>query len=354
MLPAIGQKGKTVLVICIDRDNDLEKKAGIKGPIIGREKNLQAAQKLALRDPADSDVNAIFKAVQIFDNIKKKGSTEVVTLTGDVDVGIVSDRNILMQLDKILKKRRVNEAILVTDGAEDEYILPLIRSRIERIYPQKIVVKQNSQLEGAYYLTYEFITSILSNKKASRIFVGLPAIAILIYAAFGSAGGRLILGIVGAYLLVKGFQLDPLVDRIAKEVNISLKVRKASFFLYLVSFAFLVLGGFSGYNTVKMINTEDVVLNVAYFIHSSVFLFFVSAVLAGLGKWFSEKKVMFTQYMTYFVLTFAISWIVYETSSFVLSPQMGYNHILSALFIGGAMVWISSLVEKKISAKKRP
>ncbi len=353
MFPDIGQKGKTVLVLCIDRDNDLERKAGIKGPVIGRNENLKAAEKLALSDPADSDVNAIFKTIQVFDEIKKKSSAEIITLTGDANVGIASDRIILLQLDKIVKKRKVAEAIVITDGAEDEYVLPLIRSRIKDVYTQKIIVKQNNQLEGAYYLMYEFLTSILSDKKAANMFIGLPAIAILIYSIFGNAGGRLILGVIGAYLFVKGFQLEPYVTRFVHEIHLSLKVRKASFFLYILSFAFLVLGVFSGYETIKTTNTTEILLGSAYFIESSVFLFFVSAVLAGVGKMLSEKKIVFAQYITYFVLMFAGAWIMHEISAFVLAPQIGYSSLMSAVLIGGAMVAISAFVEKRQALKKK-
>ena len=58
-----------LLVICVDRDNDLGKKAGVKGPVIGREKNLEAASKLALADPTESDANSIFAAVKKYDEV---------------------------------------------------------------------------------------------------------------------------------------------------------------------------------------------------------------------------------------------------------------------------------------------
>ena len=41
---------KPILVLCVDRDNDLFEKAKVHGPIIGREENLNAATKLALID----------------------------------------------------------------------------------------------------------------------------------------------------------------------------------------------------------------------------------------------------------------------------------------------------------------
>ena len=49
---------KRILVLCVDRDADLETKAGIQTPIVGRGENLDAAVALALKDPEEPDANA--------------------------------------------------------------------------------------------------------------------------------------------------------------------------------------------------------------------------------------------------------------------------------------------------------
>ena len=49
-----------LLVICVDRDNDVGEKAGISTPVIGRDACIEAAQRLALEDPEDADSNSIF------------------------------------------------------------------------------------------------------------------------------------------------------------------------------------------------------------------------------------------------------------------------------------------------------
>jgi putative membrane protein len=41
------------LVLAIDRDDDFGKKAGVRGPIIGKGKCIDAALKLSLADPED-------------------------------------------------------------------------------------------------------------------------------------------------------------------------------------------------------------------------------------------------------------------------------------------------------------
>ena len=42
-----------LLVICVDRDNDVGEKTGLETPVVGRNACIEAAQKLALEDPED-------------------------------------------------------------------------------------------------------------------------------------------------------------------------------------------------------------------------------------------------------------------------------------------------------------
>ncbi|MEE9405926.1 MAG: DUF373 family protein, partial [Candidatus Aenigmarchaeota archaeon] len=115
-----------ILVISVDRDDDLGKKANVKGPVTGRKDVTEAAAKLALADPSDSDSNAMFQAVKVLNEMKKQYQTEVAVLTGDRNVGIVSDSEITKQLDRVLRHFRADYVVLVTDGAEDENIIPII------------------------------------------------------------------------------------------------------------------------------------------------------------------------------------------------------------------------------------
>ncbi len=85
-------KSKTI-VICVDRDNDIGEKAGLDTPIIGKEASLSAATKLALADSEDSDVNAIFYAISVYDRLVEEAvEAELVLVAGDKKVGVTSDR----------------------------------------------------------------------------------------------------------------------------------------------------------------------------------------------------------------------------------------------------------------------
>ena len=144
-----------VLVLTVDRDNDLGIKTSIRGPVVGRRQVLTAALKLGIADPEESDTNAILGALSQHDILLENGSdddeVEVAILTGDEKVGVRSDRAIAAQLEEVVSAYQPDEAILITDGAEDEAVLPIIQSQVRIDHVEKIIVKQSKGIEGTYY-----------------------------------------------------------------------------------------------------------------------------------------------------------------------------------------------------------
>ena len=87
-------QGRT-LVLSVDRDDDIGWKAKVESPCIGRAACLKAANTLALADPEDSDVNAIFSAVKIYDELTAKGEeTAIAVIAGNHLHMIEGDRRI--------------------------------------------------------------------------------------------------------------------------------------------------------------------------------------------------------------------------------------------------------------------
>ncbi|MEE8232378.1 MAG: DUF373 family protein, partial [Thermoplasmata archaeon] len=119
------------LVLCVDRDDDLGVKANVPGPVVGRQANLDAAMQLGIHDPEDADVNTILAGVSLYDELQNDGmEVEVATIVGDPKVGQQSDRILSEQLDAVLEQVAPDVAYLVSDGAEDEFVYPMIASRI--------------------------------------------------------------------------------------------------------------------------------------------------------------------------------------------------------------------------------
>jgi putative membrane protein len=141
-----------VLVLCVDRDDDFGSKTGLKGPFVGRQKNIEAAMALGLKDPEDSDVNTLFAAISIYEEMLKKGiDAEIACICGDVKVGYESDMVLVNQLEAVLNQVKPDRAVLVSDGAEDEFIYPMVFSRVKVDSVRRVYIKQAPTMESTYY-----------------------------------------------------------------------------------------------------------------------------------------------------------------------------------------------------------
>ncbi|MEM4379657.1 MAG: DUF373 family protein [Thermoplasmatales archaeon] len=250
------------LIICVDRDNDFGEKAKVKSPIIGREENLKAANDLILADPEDSDSNALFSAISTYDQLKSSGEdVEICTVCGDKNVGLVSDRVISEQLDRVISQVKCDQAIVVSDGAEDEFIIPIIESRIRIRAVKRITVRQAPQIESLYYIIVKalkeekFLKKILVPVGVAFLVLGLTILFVLslrIYLyGFGSldpatTGFMTVVTAIGIYFLGKAYSLGRRIsDSISSIVDQFINTRVTVFSL-LISVAVFAYGIYSG------------------------------------------------------------------------------------------------------------
>ena len=78
-----------LLVLCIDRDDDIGSKGGIETPVLGRNSCIDAGTRLAIEDPEDPDANAIFGAIKTYEELVEKGyESEVALVAGKLDRGV--------------------------------------------------------------------------------------------------------------------------------------------------------------------------------------------------------------------------------------------------------------------------
>ena len=198
------------LVLCVDRDNDLGVKTGIRGPLVGRDDTLAAAMKLGLADPEDSDVNTLFTGIAIYDELVQAGqAAEVAAVVGDVRVGPVSDRAVTEQLEQVLEEIKPDSAYLVSDGAEDESIFPMIASRIRVDHVRRVYVRQNPALESTWYL----IVRSWKDPKIRRKFVVPLGGSLILFGLFSILNSGLavpgIALLLGLYIIISAFTFRP-------------------------------------------------------------------------------------------------------------------------------------------------
>jgi len=342
-------KKDNILVLSVDRDNDIGEKTTLSGPFFGRNDVLKAATELGIADPEDSDSNALFQSIKVHDEIKKQHNAQLAVLTGHKNIGLESDKEINRQLDIILNKFSADYAILVTDGAEDEHIMPIIHSKVPIMSVKRVIVKQSEQLESTYYKIKDFITESLDNPKFSRLVFGLPAVILVLFALFGAEGGRIVLGVLGVYLLIKGFKLEKYFTGIGNELKTSLTRRRFAFFTYIVAIAFTVLASYSGYIALTEWLNIGFFESISGFVTASVFFYFLAGAIAWIGRSVSlgSEKRSGSKIVSVPIFGFAISLVIYTAADMILTPQISMLTFIFSIVIGFGMMFAALLIEWK-------
>ena len=345
-----------ILVLCVDRDGDIKTKLGEAGPIYGRDKTLEVAASLALKDPTESDANALFETVRLGDELKSEDKeVEVAAITGSENVGVESDAIISKQLEEVLGKFKPDGVVVVTDGAEDEYVLPIIQSQARVMSVKRVIVKQSEHLESTYYAIQSFLKYVINDPKLSRLIIGLPGIALILYFLLGERGWRLIFGVMGTYLLVKGFALEDQLQRFYEEFKSSFTTGKVSFFFYAVALIIAAVGVLAGINE---INSEgvaygNIMKSVPLFISQSIALIAFAGGVALAGKAVDSllEGQGVARYLFIGILVFGVYLMAITLSRFILGQmnQMDFAVNITLVLILSIVTFLSIRSLKKMS-----
>jgi putative membrane protein len=242
-----------LLILCVDRDNDLGKKANVESPVIGREACLKAAVALGVKDPEETDTNSIFSGISIYDDyVKNNVDAEIAVICGDHEVGIKSDNALAKQMEIVLSKVEPKSAILVSDGAEDEYIYPILASRIHIDGIKRVVVKQSRNIESLYYM----IARSVQDEKVRRKFVLPLAIALIVFSTFSlltilldlpNISWAVVFLTIGIYIIVKAYNLDEPIKAMSQDAKTAITTIP---FVTLAGII-IVAGILAGWNAIK-------------------------------------------------------------------------------------------------------
>ena len=278
------------LILSIDRDDDVGYKAGIVSPAVGREACLDAATRLGIADPEDSDTNAIFQAIKTYDLLKEKGeAVEIAVIGGNHMNMLEGDRRISDLLQIVIKDTGVTDCILISDGAEDEYVLPIIQSHLKVASVVRVIIKQLPNIEGTYYI----IKKLFNDPKIAKgilLPIGLVLVLYSLIALLAPAVSAplVAVGVIGLYLLFKGFNLDGYFIYAWHALIDSFKKGRFSFIAYLVAIILILVGVISGLMSIITYfpNTEDVglIYHIMTFMYGSIIWIIIAAMIAAGGK----------------------------------------------------------------------
>jgi len=244
-----------LVVLCVDLDDDLGRKTEIETPVVGREAVRDAAVSLATVDPEDSDVNVLFGGLHIQE--ETAGPVEVAAVTGTDDDDVRANREVGRELDSVLDRFPDSDVrvLVVTDGAQDESVLPVIRSRVVIDGVRRIVVRQAQDLESMYYTMKQVL-----NDPETRGTVLVPlGVLLLIYPLtilsnwLGLPGAVLGVtsGLLGLYVLFRGLGLGDHVRESLSSFRESLYAGRVTLVTYVVAVVLVLIGAAEGYELLQ-------------------------------------------------------------------------------------------------------
>ncbi|RLI13275.1 hypothetical protein DRO35_00625 [Candidatus Bathyarchaeota archaeon] len=378
------QTSESILILCVDRDDDIGRKTGVKTPIIGKEDNMKSALKLILADPEEADANAMFEAIRLYNvlnkNKKSEEKYEIATISGSEIGGVTADRKLVAELGEVLKKFPADGLILVTDGFSDEDIMPLIKTRIPVTSVRRVVIKHSESIEETAALFSRYWRMIIEDPKYSRIALGLPGILLIslgilillktfikfdIYTWIAIVG----LIILGSYLLGKGYRIDRKISSITPRLyhySISGMVESFSltFGFILIGIGFYQAGSFIvskyGLGFHFPMDAEKLIallpLIIGWFINKIITLAIVGICTIFLGKsiaYLLERDARFWRTIALIVVS-AWSWtILNEISRIILDPSLPPDGLVMSVIIGIAVIAVSGSATLLLSRKYR-
>ena len=100
---------------------------------------------------SDLDSNSIFAAIKTYEDLISKGyQAEVITVAGVKDRGVQADEKILAETKKVLEIFPANGAVIVSDGEDDESVIPVIQNVLPVVSVQRVVMKVSRSVEYSY------------------------------------------------------------------------------------------------------------------------------------------------------------------------------------------------------------
>ena len=349
-----GNGHDKVLVLCIDRDDDIGSKGGVKTPILGKDHCIDAGLRLAIEDPEDADANAIFGAVKTYEKLLLKGyDSEVALIAGKIDRGIEADEKVANELSHVLDRYDADSAVIISDGEDDEAVVPIIQAMIPVMSVQRIIIKHSRSVEYSYAILGRYIKMLVYDPRYSKFFLGVPG-ALLVVGGLATVLGltkealALVMSILGGAFIIRAFDIDKSLGSLGRPTPTGF-IRIFSVFAGVLIILVSIVNGFSSIPPEALSNKDmhfiDVVTNrliIGNFVHGTITLLWIGigTILIGslLSNWFKGSVRAMSDILRLVVLALLYIPILQFTS--VLTEGTNPFTLISSLFIGLAITLI--------------
>jgi putative membrane protein len=344
-----------IIVLCIDRDNDIGSKGGMETPIVGRDTCIDAGIRLAIEDPEDSDANAVFAAIKTYEDLLKRGyEVEVAIVAGRYNRGIEGDEKIGAEIQLLVNTFKADASVIVSDGEDDETVVPVIQSLIPIISIQRVVIKHSRSVEYSYAVFGKYIKMLVYDPRYSKFFLGVPG-ALLVASGIATILGltkeaiALVLSILGSAFIIRAFDIDKSIGALGKP-NPTSFIKIFSLVAGLLIIVVSIVNGLS-YIPQEIVTNDmtnwEIVTNkqiVGSFIRGTILLMWIGigTILTGtlLGNWFRGSIKTMSDILR-LVILILLYYPILQFSSVLTEGTSPFN-LISSLLIGLAITLVAA------------
>ena len=268
-------RGKRIVpvVVVVDIDDDIGEVLG-RSLLVGEHEIEKAVLEYGKKRPSDPDVNAMLAGLSIAERLKAEyGDSLIIAVGGHPLDYLEAQKNIKRRVESAVSELDgVPEFYIVSDG-EDEFVISQVLRDIGRIGGfERVIVEQDLGIEGRYLLILKYIKKAMFEPRFSRYILGIPGIALAIFALIsliGLAGLALKATalVIGLAMIVRGFNLEDQLEASLKGLTHRIAyaasglrdkpyLRLTGLLILLLSLAVSI---YTGYEYSRMANTSGTV-----------------------------------------------------------------------------------------------
>ena len=294
-------------------------------------------------------------AIKTYEELISKGySSQVALVAGKFNRGIEADEKIGLEIQNVLGEYRADAAVIVSDGEDDETVVPVIQTMVPVISIQRIIIKHSRSVEYSYAVLGRYVKMLAYDPRYSKFFLGVPG-ALLVATSLASFFGltkealALVFSILGVAFIIRAFDIDKALSSLGRPTP-------TGFIRIFSAFAGILIIVVSIVNGLSSIPNEAIVPNmgalhvisnriiVGSFVHGTITLLWIgiATILAGslLSNWFKGSILTMSDILRLVVLALLYIPILQFTS--VLTERTNPFSLISSLLIGLAITLVAA------------
>lgn len=224
--------GRLPLVLVIDVDDDVSEVLG-DPVIVGEDRVREAVIRYGEERPEDADVNAMLAGLNLYKRLGGRGKAEIAVVGGhSIDIveaqRLIKDRVARIIGDLRKSSGRDVEIYLVSDGEDELMLSEILRDLAPISGLKRVVIEQHLGIEGSYILVFRYIKKAMFDPRFSKYFMGIPGLTLLVLSLLSlvnllDIAVKLALAILGASMVVRGFNLESQLASMATGILASLR-----------------------------------------------------------------------------------------------------------------------------------